>query len=185
MNRHKVKDFIFKHKDTKFYQPVVFVPKILEIRGKWHESTKDLAELIFNDIQRKSVLDLGCNSGFFLHEAKRKGATKVLGIDHDPIAIKLAIEINSLFGDGSVICQDNVNNYNINAKYDVVLLLNILYIIPDPLYTVNKYLPWTLEKMIIEHDSEINFEKIPHKVNTINSSRSAGHRFLSIITINP
>ncbi len=34
-----------------------------------------------DDISGKSVLDIGCNAGFFSVQAKRKGASHVLGID--------------------------------------------------------------------------------------------------------
>jgi len=35
----------------------------------------------WNDIKGKSVLDLGCNNGLIALEAKRRGASKVLGVD--------------------------------------------------------------------------------------------------------
>src|SRR3712207_2885382 len=35
------------------------------------------------DLSRKSVLDIGCNAGFYSIEMKRRGAKRVLGIDSD------------------------------------------------------------------------------------------------------
>src|SRR6266436_7719165 len=36
------------------------------------------------DLSGKSVLDVGCNAGFYSIEMKRRGAARVLGIDSDP-----------------------------------------------------------------------------------------------------
>ena len=35
------------------------------------------------DLNGKSVLDIGCNAGFYSIEMKRRGAERVLGIDSD------------------------------------------------------------------------------------------------------
>ena len=85
MDRKKAMDFVYEHRNTKFYHPVIFVPGIIEIRGKWHDATKQMAQILFENIKGKSVLDLGCNSGFFLHEAQNRGATRLVGVDHDDV----------------------------------------------------------------------------------------------------
>src|SRR5215210_3442625 len=36
------------------------------------------------DLSGKSVLDIGCNGGFYSFEMKRRGAARVLAVDHDP-----------------------------------------------------------------------------------------------------
>ena len=51
-----------------------FQPQVLEIKGFWDKSTRKLADKIFKDISGKSILDIGCNLGFFLFEAIRRGA---------------------------------------------------------------------------------------------------------------
>src|SRR3954452_9509649 len=35
------------------------------------------------DLSGKSVLDIGCNAGFYSLEMKRRGAARVLGVDSD------------------------------------------------------------------------------------------------------
>src|SRR5947199_6895490 len=44
---------------------------------KW----KRFAHAIPSDLTGKSVLDIGCNAGFYSLEMKRRGAARVLGID--------------------------------------------------------------------------------------------------------
>jgi SAM-dependent methyltransferase len=41
-------------------------------------------------LKGKSVLDIGCNEGFFCAEAVRRGATRVLGLDNSQAAIDFA-----------------------------------------------------------------------------------------------
>src|SRR5438105_293753 len=36
-----------------------------------------------NDLSGKTVLDIGCNAGFYSFEMKRRGADRVVGIDSD------------------------------------------------------------------------------------------------------
>jgi 2-polyprenyl-3-methyl-5-hydroxy-6-metoxy-1,4-benzoquinol methylase len=42
------------------------------------------------DLTGKSVLDVGCNEGFFCREALRRGASRVVGVDIDPAVIEKA-----------------------------------------------------------------------------------------------
>ena len=41
------------------------------------------ADAIPADLSGKSVLDIGCNAGFYSLEMKRRGAARVLAIDYD------------------------------------------------------------------------------------------------------
>ena len=54
----------------------------MEVGG---EDLKPTANCIFpNDLKGKSVLDIGCHYGYYCHEAKRRGAGKVLGVELNP-----------------------------------------------------------------------------------------------------
>src|ERR671932_2122883 len=46
---------------------------------KWRQ----FADALPQDLTGKSVLDIGCNGGFYSIEMKRRGADRVLGIDFD------------------------------------------------------------------------------------------------------
>ena len=47
---------------------------------KWQR----FSHAIPSDLRGKTVLDIGCNAGFYAIEMKRRGAARVLGLDHDP-----------------------------------------------------------------------------------------------------
>lgn len=79
----------------------------------------------------KSVLDLGCNEGFFALELKMRGAKRVLGIDHNGKVISAArqraldagLEVEFACGDVLDLPEE---------KFDFVLLLSALHYIADP-----------------------------------------------------
>jgi len=55
------------------------------------DSLKKLARLgLPDDLTGKSVLDIGCNEGFFCRIAKERGAERVVGIDFDRARLEIA-----------------------------------------------------------------------------------------------
>src|ERR1700736_4260904 len=42
------------------------------------------------DLSGKTVLDVGCNAGFYSIQMKRRGAARVVGIDSDPVYLEQA-----------------------------------------------------------------------------------------------
>ncbi len=125
MNRKDILDFIFKYKDHKFYQPVIFEPDILEIRGKWHNATLEFADQLFSENKIQSLLDVGCNVGFFLHEGKRAGISKVVGYEIDPYVLNITSDINQIFQDGVILKDTDLTKHVSNEEFDLILLLNL------------------------------------------------------------
>lgn len=79
----------------------------------------------------KSVLDLGCNEGFFSVTAKQLGAARVVGIDHDIRSIERArARVAGLGLEIEFISRDIVELPL--EKFDYVLLLSTLHYIPEP-----------------------------------------------------
>ena len=44
---------------------------------------RNFAHVIPRDLTGKTVLDIGCNAGFYSMEMKRRGAARVVGLDSD------------------------------------------------------------------------------------------------------
>src|SRR4051812_8652198 len=55
------------------------------------------------DVADKSVLDIGCNAGFYSLEMKRRGASRVLGIDSDERYLAQARLATEVLGYGDEI----------------------------------------------------------------------------------
>jgi tRNA (mo5U34)-methyltransferase len=90
------------------------------------------------DLAGKSVLDLGCNGGFFSIEMKRRGAARVLGVDYDPRYLaqaRLAVEVTGL----DVELRE-LSVYDVAAlgeRFDLVLFMGVLYHLRHPLLALD------------------------------------------------
>lgn len=85
-----------------------------------------------------SVLDIGCNGGFYCIEMKRRGAKRVLGIDHDPQYLDQArfaaeiLELDIVFEQLSVYHAPKLNE-----RFDVVLFMGVFYHLRYPLLALD------------------------------------------------
>ena len=82
-------------------------------------------------LENKSVLDLGCNEGFFCFECERRGA-RCLGIERDPHWYNQALERKNEFGSFvNFINQSWDLLPTINYKFDVAIFLAAFHYIKD------------------------------------------------------
>ena len=90
------------------------------------------------DLSGRTVLDIGCNGGFYSLEMKRRGAARVLAIDHDPHYLaqaRFAAEV-----EGLEIEFRQLSVYDVGAlgeRFDVVLFLGVLYHLRHPLLALD------------------------------------------------
>src|SRR3954471_9207749 len=80
------------------------------------------------DLGGKSVLDIGCNAGFYSLEMKRRGAGRVVGIDTDPAYLaqaRFAAEV--LDAEIEFRELDVYNVEKLREKFDLVLFMGVLY----------------------------------------------------------
>lgn len=88
-----------------------------------------------NDFKGKTVLDIGCWGGQMMLEAKKWGASDVLGVEIDRDAIKLGREL------GLEIMRDDIENpflWRNIKKFDVGLCLAILGNMKDKVAVLSK-----------------------------------------------
>ncbi|TPN78513.1 TIGR04290 family methyltransferase, partial [Mesorhizobium sp. B1-1-5] len=101
---------------------------------KWRK----FAYAIPADLSGKSVLDIGCNAGFYSIEMKRRGAGRVLGIDFDEAYLaqaRFAAEI----ADCDIEFQ-KLSVYDVGAlreTFDIVLFRGVLYQLRHPLLALD------------------------------------------------
>lgn len=85
-----------------------------------------------------TVLDIGCNGGFYSIEMKRRGAARVLGIDHDEQYLdqaRFAAEILGLD-----IAFERLSVYEaprLNERFDLVLFMGVFYHLRYPLLALD------------------------------------------------
>lgn len=90
------------------------------------------------DLSGKTVLDVGCNAGFYSLEMKRRGAARVVGIDSDPgylAQARFAAEVTEL--DIEFRELDTYRVAELHEKFDVVLFMGVFYHLRHPLLALD------------------------------------------------
>jgi tRNA (mo5U34)-methyltransferase len=101
---------------------------------KW----RSFAGAIPQDLTGKSVLDIGCNGGFYSIEMKKRGAARVLGIDFDDDYLAQARFAADVTGHDIEFRKLSV--YDVGAlseRFDVVLFMGVLYHLRHPLLALD------------------------------------------------
>ncbi len=90
------------------------------------------------DLTGKSVLDIGCNAGFYSLEMKRRGADRVVGIDDDPHMMAQARFAAKV--EGLSVEYRQLSVWDIGAlgeKFDLVIFMGVLYHLRHPLLALD------------------------------------------------
>ena len=97
-----------------------------------------IGDALPRDLSGKTVLDIGCNAGFFSLEMKRRGAARVVGVDSDPRYLaqaRLASEVSGL-----PIELHELSVYDVarlGERFDLVLFMGVLYHLRHPLLALD------------------------------------------------
>ena len=90
------------------------------------------------DLTGKTVLDIGCNAGFYSIEMKRRGAARVLGIDTDERYLqqaRLAAEIEG--ADIEFLRMSVWEIASLRETFDLVIFMGVLYHLRHPLLALD------------------------------------------------
>jgi SAM-dependent methyltransferase len=110
-----------------------------------------VANLVYPaDLTGKSVLDVGCYYGFFLHDAIRRGAKRAVGIEADPERFRIANALATLW-DGKIdVFEGLLEDVELSEKFDVVLFLNVIHHVKDPLAVIRRLAGLCRGRLIVE-----------------------------------
>ena len=103
------------------------------------------------DLTGRTVLDIGCNGGFYSLEMKRRGAAYVLGIDSDERYLgqaRLASRVRGMDG----IEFRNLSVYDVGAlgrRFDIVIFMGVLYHLRHPLLALDLIREHVAQDMLI------------------------------------
>ncbi|HEX4696327.1 MAG TPA: TIGR04290 family methyltransferase [Candidatus Udaeobacter sp.] len=90
------------------------------------------------DLRGKTVLDIGCNGGFYSIEMKRRGADRVVAIDFDDRYLAQARFAAKAFGYEIELRKLSVYDvHELGEQFDVVLFLGVLYHLRHPLLALD------------------------------------------------
>lgn len=104
------------------------------------------------DLRGKSVLDVGCNAGFYAVEAKRRGAARVLGVDGQRQHVRQALFVRKALGLDLEFRRMNVYELSRRTagRFDITLALGLVYHLKHPVLALENLFEVTRELLIVE-----------------------------------
>jgi tRNA (mo5U34)-methyltransferase len=114
-----------------------------------------------DDLTGQTVLDIGCNGGFYSFELKRRGADRGLGIDHYPVYLRQACFARDELGLDVEFMQGDV--YEIDRivggeQFDIVVFMGVLYHLRHPLYALEKVAALVRGRLLFQSMERGNWE---------------------------
>lgn len=97
------------------------------------------ASALPHDLTGKTVLDIGCNAGFYSMEMKHRGAAYVLGIDSDDHYLRQARFAARALGFSDLEFR-NLSVYDVarlGQRFDVVIFMGVFYHLRHPLLALD------------------------------------------------
>ena len=109
------------------------------------------AERIFGGrVEGRTVLDIGSFLGFFCDEALKRGAKRAVGWELDANRVRQARTISSILGVEPEFHQVDIEEAPSDEQFDIVLCLNVLHHMRDPIATLDKLIRMTRETLVLE-----------------------------------
>lgn len=114
---------------------------------KW----KHIADHIPQDLTGATVLDIGCNGGFYCIQMKRRGAERVLGIDVDDRYLNQArfaaeqLDLEIEFEKRSVY-----EVASLPGQFDYVIFMGVFYHLRYPLYALDNIVKKVRKQLIFQ-----------------------------------
>ncbi|HYZ20694.1 MAG TPA: TIGR04290 family methyltransferase [Rhodopila sp.] len=96
------------------------------------------ADALPQDLRGRTVLDIGCNAGFFSMQMKRRGADRVLGIDFDEAYLaqaRFAAQVENLDIEFRHMSVYDVGS--LGEKFDIVMFIGVFYHLRHPLLALD------------------------------------------------
>jgi tRNA (mo5U34)-methyltransferase len=90
------------------------------------------------DLRGKTVLDIGCNAGFYSLEMKRRGADRVVGVDSDQRYLdqaRFAADVAGLEIEWRPLSVYEIED--LHEQFDIVLFMGVLYHLRHPLLALD------------------------------------------------
>jgi tRNA (mo5U34)-methyltransferase len=102
------------------------------------------------DLSGKSVLDIGCNAGFYSIAMKQRGAQRVVAIEPDPHYLEQARFAATVLDCDIEFMQCSIYDLpRIGEKFDLVLCLGVLYHLRYPLLALDLIRTYAVRGLLV------------------------------------
>ncbi len=107
-----------------------------------------------SDITGKTVLDLGCNSGYLGIKMKKLGAKKVVGVDNSEQYIKQAQFVSKWFEEEIEIIKEDAYKYCLTSdeRFDYVICFGLFYHLKYGLVVLDRISEMTKSKLFFQSE---------------------------------
>ena len=116
------------------------------------ETWKKISRCLPVDLTGRSVLDVGCNAGFYAIEAKRRNAQRVLGIDAQRHHVRQALFVREVLG--LDIEYRRMSVYDLSrasvGQFDITLALGLIYHCKHLVLALERLFEVTKDLLILE-----------------------------------
>jgi tRNA (mo5U34)-methyltransferase len=103
-----------------------------------HAYYQRFAQAFPADLTGWSVLEVGCNAGFYAFEMKRRGAARVVAIDSEPLYLRQAAFVSERLRLEVEFQERSVYDVGgLGERFDLVLFMGVLYHLRHPLLALD------------------------------------------------
>lgn len=125
---------------------------------KWRE----FKHVVPTDLEGRSVLDIGCNAGFYSLEMKRRGASRVLGIDSDSHYLRQARFAAGYEGLDVEFRQMSVYDVaSLEERFDLVIFMGVFYHLRHPLLALDLLYEHVVDDLMLFQCLQRGDERLP------------------------
>jgi tRNA (mo5U34)-methyltransferase len=108
------------------------------------------AQAFPRDLTGWSVLEVGCNAGFYAFEMKRRGASRVVAIDSEPLYLRQARLVAERTGlDVEFQLRSIYDVGDLGERFDLVLFMGVLYHLRHPLLALDLLRRYAVGRLLI------------------------------------
>jgi SAM-dependent methyltransferase len=110
-----------------------------------------LLDTIFDgDVSGQTMLDIGSYSGYFCIEGLRRGMQSVTGLEASEERIESARELATKFSVRPEYIHDDFETWETDRTFDVILCLNVLHHMYDPVHAIRRMMQMARRKIVLE-----------------------------------
>jgi SAM-dependent methyltransferase len=107
-------------------------------------------QIFGKELTGKTVLDVGSGLGYFCFEALKRGASKAVGLEVDPRRFRQASSLADCLGLPAEFYLCDIEELEECEKFDIVLCLNVLHHLKDPIKVLDKLIAIAHERLVLE-----------------------------------
>jgi SAM-dependent methyltransferase len=118
--------------------------------GTGHDRSSTARIILPQDMSGQSFVDIGCSLGFFCFEAKRRGASRSVGLDFAAENVRRGRILADVLGLPVEFRQYDIDHESMGEIFDHVICLNVLHHLANPILGLDRVIAATRRQLTLE-----------------------------------